>query len=114
MLDLGGKVSGTYVCERLKETDGIRDSLLYLAERISRGHGYLQLQAEIVHQRNILMRLQGDVKGSERIIEDLLSNMPNSQTARREITGPLYLSQVINHSYNFLFQRRSLYSTIFK
>lgn len=67
------------------------------------GHSYLQLQAEIVHQRSILMRLQGDVKGSEHIIEDLLSNMPNSQTDRRDVTGPLYLSQAINHSYNFLF-----------
>lgn len=73
-----------------------------MAEQFLEGHSHVQLRASVVHQRSVLMRLQGDVKGSKHIIEDFLS-LPNTQAAPMDAIGPLYLSQAINHSYDFLF-----------
>ena len=64
-------------------------------------HACPQLQVDVAHQRSVLMRLKGDIRGSARIIQDLLSQAPPAAPAH--ILGPLHVSQAKNYAYNFRF-----------
>ncbi|OJD28539.1 hypothetical protein ACJ73_00066 [Blastomyces percursus] len=65
----------------------------------------LRLQARIAHRQSVLMRLKGDIKGSENTIKLFLSslNTGSNDSAWCEELGALYLSQAMNHVYNFSF-----------
>ncbi|EQL29129.1 hypothetical protein BDFG_08196 [Blastomyces dermatitidis ATCC 26199] len=65
----------------------------------------LQLRARVTHRQSILMRLSGDIKGSENTIKSFLSSLNAGPTcsALSEDLAALYLSQAMNHIYNFNF-----------
>ncbi|OJD10139.1 hypothetical protein ACJ73_09922, partial [Blastomyces percursus] len=65
----------------------------------------LHLQARSTHRQSILMWLKGDIKGSESTIKLFLSSLNTefNDPAWCEDLGALYLSQAMNHVYNFSF-----------
>ncbi|KAK4155546.1 hypothetical protein C8A00DRAFT_41824 [Chaetomidium leptoderma] len=64
-------------------------------------HACPQLQIDVAYQRSVLMRLKGDIQGSARTIQDLLSRAPPATPAH--ILGPLHVSQAKNYAYKFRF-----------
>lgn len=61
-----------------------------------------RLKVAAIHQQSILMRLRGDVTGSELVINEFLLNYGNTVLPVSMLT-PLHLSQTMNHIYRFNF-----------
>lgn len=77
-----------------------RERLLNSAQVLLGEHAPLQLQIEVVQERSTLMRLEGNIEGSTRLIEEFLSHAP---PAPADVIGSLYISQAKNFAYNFFF-----------
>ncbi|KAK2797695.1 hypothetical protein FQN50_009119 [Emmonsiellopsis sp. PD_5] len=66
---------------------------------------FLRLQIESTYQQSIVMRLNGDIEGSERTIKLFTSDLARSGFLQREDLTTLYLSQAMNHMYSFQFDK---------
>ena len=81
-----------------------RERFLTLAQMIVRDDQFMPLKAEIAHRQSVLMRLRGDIKGSELAIRTFLSTLhPGSNDMALEEVAALHLSQATNHTYHFSF-----------
>lgn len=65
----------------------------------------LQLKAKITYRHSVLMRLKGDVKGSQQIIQAFLSSIDSRSIGLTpEDQASLHISQANNHAYHLDFQ----------
>jgi tetratricopeptide (TPR) repeat protein len=83
---------------------GKRQHILSMAAKSMRDPGNIPLQAEIVHQQSVLLRLKGDTCGSKRQIQEFLNRLsPEPDLRSHFILGLLHLSQATNLAYDFDF-----------
>jgi tetratricopeptide (TPR) repeat protein len=81
-----------------------RHLILSVVDQLLMTTANAHLQAEAVYQRSVVMRLQGDIADSSRLLEEFL-NRPNtsSRLESSSVHGLLHLSQAANYAYKFDF-----------
>ena len=83
---------------------GKRQHLLSMAAKSMRDPGNVPLQAEIVHQQSVLLRLKGDICGSKLQIQGFLNrSSPEPDLRSHFVLGLLHLSHATNYAYDFDF-----------
>lgn len=78
-----------------------RESILDMAQHLARNCRSLQLKAEVTFQQSVILRLGGNIKGSQQIIEDCLSGLQDNSADPH--VAALFISQASNHVYQFNF-----------
>ncbi|KAM5359593.1 hypothetical protein ACJZ2D_014356 [Fusarium nematophilum] len=73
-----------------------------LYDSVALGSGLETLSAAVAHRQSILMRLSGNVAGSEQVINGFLSNSRDTKVPPDKLAA-LHLSQAANHMYHFRF-----------
>ena len=64
----------------------------------------IHLQAQVVHRQSVLLRLEGDICKSQRLLQEILDrSSPNPDLRSHFVLGLLHLSQATNHAYSFEF-----------
>ncbi|KAK0655539.1 hypothetical protein B0T16DRAFT_13873 [Cercophora newfieldiana] len=90
---------GSLIESPKKSAIGSRERLLGSAQVLLGENAPLHLQTEVVQQRRCtLMRLNGNIEDSIRLIDEFISREPS---APAELMGPLSISQAKNFAYNF-------------
>lgn len=80
------------------------EHLLEKAQELVRNQDCVKLKARIACRRSIVLRLAGDTKGSERMIEEFMASATsNADEVPEGNLAALQLSQASNHVYNFNF-----------
>ena len=83
-------------------TPAQKQRLLSVAAHVLRRLENLHIEAESVHQEGVLLRLQGDLCGSQRRIQEFFDHSSASPELRsHSVFGLLYLSQAVNYAYTF-------------
>jgi len=78
---------------------------LSMADKLLKDPATMYLQAEIVHRQSVLLRLEGNVCGSNRLIQEFLNrSSPDPKPRLYFVFGLLHLSQATNYTYNFDFE----------
>ncbi|KAF2189903.1 hypothetical protein K469DRAFT_50042 [Zopfia rhizophila CBS 207.26] len=81
-----------------------RRHILSLVDKLLKGSANIYLQAEAIHQRSVLLRLRGDISGSNRLLQEFLNRSDlDPQLKSHFALGLLHISQATNHAYNFDF-----------
>ncbi|KAJ5917527.1 hypothetical protein N7466_011081 [Penicillium verhagenii] len=78
-----------------------RETILEMAQHLARNCHSLQLKAKVTFRQSVLMRLAGNIKGSQQIIEDCLSGLRDESVDLH--VAALFISQASNHVYQFCF-----------
>ncbi|KAK8036668.1 Acyl-CoA N-acyltransferase [Apiospora rasikravindrae] len=74
------------------------------AQELVRKEDCMKLKARIAYRRSIVLRLAGDTKASQRMIEEFMASATsNTDEVLNENIAALQLSQASNHVYNFEF-----------
>ncbi|KAH8692571.1 hypothetical protein GQ44DRAFT_733996 [Phaeosphaeriaceae sp. PMI808] len=81
-----------------------RRLILALVDQLLEKTASTHLQAEAVYQRSVVLRLRGDITGSNKLLQEFLNraDIP-TRLQSHSILGLLHLSQATNHAYNFDF-----------
>jgi len=81
-----------------------RQHFLSMAAKSLRNPGNIHLQAKIIHQESVLLRLKGNICDSKRRIQEFLDHLnPGPDLRSHFVFGLLHLSQATNYAYNFDF-----------
>ena len=98
----GNEVVETFLAASKFGTLTQRQRLLSIAANLLRMPGHIHLQAKIVHQESVLLRLKGDICESQRRIQEFLDHSSAGLDLRSHcVFGLLHLSQATNYAYNF-------------
>ena len=98
----GNEVVETFLAASKFGTLTQRQRLLSMAANLLRKPGNIHLQAKIVHQESVLLRLKGDICESQRRIQEFLDHSCAGLDLRsHRVFGLLHLSQATNYAYNF-------------
>ncbi|KAI9652869.1 MAG: hypothetical protein M1821_007787 [Bathelium mastoideum] len=81
-----------------------RRLILSLIDQLLEKTANIHLQAEAVYQRSVVLRLRGDITGSNKLLQEFLNRADiATRLQSHSILGLLHLSQATNHAYNFDF-----------
>jgi tetratricopeptide (TPR) repeat protein len=81
-----------------------RRQLLTTAAKLQKDPVQVHLQAEIVHQQSVLLRFEGKIDESQRVIKEFFDGQYlRTKPASHPLLGLLHLSQANNLVYNFQF-----------
>jgi tetratricopeptide (TPR) repeat protein len=82
--------------------------LLSLVDQLLEKTASTHLQAEAVYQRSVVLRLKGDIIGSNKLLQEFLDRSDMATRLKSHfILGLLHLSQAANHAYNLDFSSAS-------
>lgn len=81
-----------------------RRLILSLVDQLLKKTTSAHLQAEAVYQRSVVLRLKGDITGSNQLLQEFLDRSDmTTRLKSHSILGLLHLSQAANHAYNLDF-----------
>lgn len=81
-----------------------RHLILSLVDQLLEKTDSTHLQAEAVYLRSVVLRLKGDITGSNKLLQEFLDQADiATRLQSHSILGLLHLSQATNHAYNFDF-----------
>jgi hypothetical protein len=77
------------------------ETILEVAQHLTRKCHSLQLKAEVTYRQSVMTRLNGNIEGSQQVIEDFLSGLQDESVDLH--VAALFISQASNHVYQFSF-----------
>jgi tetratricopeptide (TPR) repeat protein len=80
-----------------------RRLILSLVDQLLKSTASAHLQADAVYQRSVVLRLKGDIAGSNRLLQEFLNCSDASRLKSSSVLGLLHLSQATNYAYKFDF-----------